>query len=297
MKILVTGAGGFVGKRLVAQLTQSGHDVTALLHSPVPPEDEHYFDSGSVRRIFGDLETLDPVTLPGGIEGMVMLAQSAHFRDFPAKARQVFEVNVAATFRLLDWARRECVQRVIVASSGGIYGGKLGGQFHETDGFATSTPLGFYLGSKACSEIVAQNYQQFFETLIILRPFFIYGPKQRADMFVTRIMHNVRDGREITLNGFAGLRVNPIYVDDAVNAFAVALERTGNRVVNIAGPDVVSLREMAVLFGARFGREPLFRHLDGDPIDYVADISVARTFLGLEPRSFADGIADTFATL
>lgn len=294
MRILVTGAGGFVGKRLVQRLADAGHSVLALIHTPTPEVDAAYFARPRVECLTADLETFEPGLLPGGIDAMVLLAQSAHFREFPLRAGQVFNVNVVANLRLLDWAVGVKVKRVVLASSGGIYGGKLGVQFHETDSFPVNSPLGFYLGSKVCSEIVAQNYRQFFESMIIIRPFFIYGPRQRADMFVTRIMQNVRDGREISLQGADGLRVNPIYVDDAVMAFARALERTGNSVVNVAGADMISLRDLALACARHYGREPVFRMVDGDPVDYVADISVARSFLGLQPRPFLVGLQETF---
>lgn len=242
--------------------------------------------------IEADLSNLDTALLPAGIHAVVALAQSAHFREFPERAKEVFDVNVTTNLRLLDWSVRSGVKRFVLASSGGIYGGKLGAQFQETDDFPVNSPLGFYLGSKLCSEIVFQNYRQFFDCAVIVRPFFIYGPNQRPDMFVTRIINSVRNGLSITLQGPEGLKINPIYVDDAVTAFMRALDISESRIVNVAGQDILSLRSIADMAGRYLGKTPVFEAAKGEPVDYVADITVARNVLGLEPRSFERGLSE-----
>jgi UDP-glucose 4-epimerase len=290
MKILITGAGGFVGKRLAAVLAEFGHEIVALVHSLPPDEDRKYFVSKRITTLEADLTTFALTGLPAGIEAIIALAQSVHFREFPERATEVFDVNVTTNLRLLDWAVRFGVRRFVLASSGGIYGGKLGVQFQETDAFPVSSPLGFYLGSKLCSEIVFQNYVHFFDSAVILRPFFIYGPGQREDMFVARLIKGVREGRPISLQGSHGLKVNPIFVDDAVKAFASALFLSGPHVVNVAGPEVLSLREIGDLIGGAVGRPPIYETREGEPIDFVGDITAASGKLGIPGVRFADGI-------
>jgi nucleoside-diphosphate-sugar epimerase len=292
LKILITGAGGFVGRRLVAAAATAGHDVIALLHSAPSEHDKKYFGSERVTVLEAELTTFDPAHLPAGIDAVIALAQSNHFREFPKHAMQVFDVNVAATLRLLDWCVTSGVRRFVLASSGGIYGGKRGVHFQETDGFAINSPLGFYLGSKLCSEIVLQAYRQFLDCAVVIRPFFIYGPAQRGDMFVTRIINSVRNGLPITLQGADGLKVNPIFVDDAASAFLGAVDLSGNWIINVAGPEILSLRILAEIIGQHLGASPVFQTVEGEPIDYVADIAIARKLLGLTPRGIESGLAE-----
>ena len=292
MKLVITGAGGFVGKRLVAAAAAAGHEVIALLHSVPAEPDRRYFSSKRVTILQTELTMFDPASLSPGIEAVISLAQSNHFREFPTHAAEVFDVNVTANLRLLDWAVRSGDRRFVLASSGGIYGGKLGARFQETDGFAINSPLGFYLGSKLCSEIVLQNYRHFLDCAVIVRPFFIYGPAQRADMFVTRIINSVRDGLPITLQGPDGLKMNPIFVDDAVSAFLGAVDLSGSWTINIAGPEILSLRDLADIIGQYLDARPIFRAAEGEPIDYVADIAIARRLLGLAPRAVKAGLAE-----
>ena len=293
MKMLVTGAGGFVGKRLVRHLADAGHDVTAVVRAEPAAADAPYFASPRLTVLRLDLARLDAGQLPRGIDAVYSLAQSSNFRSFPERADDIFAVNVAANATLLQWAVAQKVERFIYASSGGIYGGRSRGPSHESDLLAVDSPLGFYLGSKLCSEIVIQNFRQLFEGVVILRPFFIYGPNQRKDMFVARMIETVRAGRPVTLQGRDGLKVNPVYVDDAVAAFAQALHLEGNQVINIAGPDVMTLRAMCEIIGAAVGRRPVFEQKDGEPVDYIGDILQAEHRLALRPVPFETGIRRT----
>lgn len=288
MNILITGAAGFVGRRLVALLARARHDVLAVVHRP--PDEEHrgFFDHPSVTISQLDLAKADLGLLGGRrFDAVIALAQSQYFRDFPERADDIFAVNVAAHLKLLEWSRSRGVKRFIYASSGGIYGSSARVGVAETELLAVDSPLGFYLGSKLCAEVIFQNYRHYFETAAILRPFFIYGPGQRADMLIPRLIRAVREGISIHLQGTDGLRVNPIYVDDAAAAFAAALELRGCQVINVAGPETASLRDIGERVGRLLRRAPVFEEAPGAPSDYVANIDAARALLGA-PRTFLD---------
>jgi nucleoside-diphosphate-sugar epimerase len=287
MNILLTGAGGFVGRRLVALLARARHEVLAVVHRPPHEEHREFFDYPTVTVRQLDLAEGDLGLLGRRFDAVIALAQSQYFRDFPERADDIFAVNVAAHLKLLEWSRSRGVKRFIYASSGGIYGSSARVGVAETELLAVDSPLGFYLGSKLCAEVVFQNYRHYFETAAILRPFFIYGPGQRSDMLIPRLIHAVREGTPIRLQGTDGLRVNPIYVDDAAAAFAAALELRGCQVINVAGPETATLRDIGERIGRLLRRAPVFEEAPGAPSDYVANIDAARALLGA-PRTFLD---------
>lgn len=293
MKVLVVGAGGFLGRYLVRQIAEVGHEVVALIRSEPAPEDESFFKVERVRLLRMDLLRPDLSALPGDIDAVVALAQSEHFRKFPDKAEEIFAINVTATMSLLQWAAKNRVQKFIFASSGGIYGSNARPYVQETELLAVDSPLGFYLGTKLCAEIIFQNYRQFFETAVILRPFFIYGPGQRLDMFIPRLINSVFEGRPIQLQGEAGVRLNPIYVEDAAQAFANAIALRGCYVMNIAGPDVLSIREICEHIGKLCARIPIFEQMPGVPSDYVASTDLAKTLLSLPQTPLSYGLKQT----
>ena len=295
MKILVTGAGGFLGKRLTQRLAANGHEVIAAVRADPAAEDGHYFASGNVRVLKLDLSRVEDEQLPTGIDAVYSVAQSSHFRHFPEKAGDIFSVNVTANMKLLQWAMDRRIKRYIFASSGGVYGGRSGQEWRESEPLSVDSALGFYLATKLCSEVILQNCRQFFDTMAILRPFFIYGPGQRKDMLIARMVESVRNGQPIQLQGTSGLRLNPVFVDDAANAFEKALELKGWHVINVAGPTTVTLREIGQKIGALLGRTPVFGNKDGIPMDYVGATDTLRAKLCAKLTGIDDGLRATIA--
>ncbi len=121
----------------------------------------------------------------------------------PARALEVFQVNIASTARLLDFAWRAGIERFVYASSGGIYSGGIQ-TFHETSPVIQPNTLGYYLGSKVSCEALASSYARFMK-IMVLRFFFIYGRGQNRTMLIPRLIDNVRQGRPITIQGECGL--------------------------------------------------------------------------------------------
>lgn len=282
-----------MGRRLVRILADRGHEVLALVHrAPEPAVAEQLSHERITVRVM-DLERPDFKSLPKTVDSVIALAQSQYFRNFPERADEIFAINVAAQLRLLEWARHVGVQRFVYASSGGVYGPSARLAVAENELLAVDSPLGFYLGSKLCAEVMFQNYRHFFDTAVILRPFFIYGPGQKRDMLIPRLIDSVRNERAIQLQGPDGLRVNPIYLDDAAEGFAAALKVKGRHVLNLAGPDVVSLRSIGERIGRGLGRSPRFERIEGAPSDYVAITELANSLLGAPATGFDQGIAQT----
>ena len=290
MKIAITGAGGFLGKRLTRRLAAAGHEVIAILRGDPAPEDRPYFNAPGTRVLKLDLAALDCARLPRDIDAIYSIAQSSHFRSFPEKAEDIFSVNVTANMKLLQWAMENKVGRFVFASSGGVYGGRQGGEWIESEPLSVDSALGFYLGTKLCAEVILQNCRQFFGTMAILRPFFIYGPGQRKDMLIARMVESVRNGQPIYLQGRDGLRLNPVFVDDAAEAFVRALDLQGWHVINVAGPAAVSLRQIGEKIGALLGKAPVFEIKDGTPVDYVGATDSVRSKLGMKLTGIDEGL-------
>jgi UDP-glucose 4-epimerase len=280
--ILVTGANGLLGRSLVQRLVSSNevHAIVRVLpENPIRRVNYHAIDLGS------DWSTEQ---LPGNIESIIHLAQSSHFREFPEQAKDVFRVNVESTFRLLDYARRTGVRQFINASSGGVYGsGKRA--FDENSPIVPPGQLGYYLGSKLCSEVLVQSYAAHMQ-IVILRYFFIYGPNQDRSMLVPRLIDNIKNQRPIPLLGEHGIRINPIYVNDAVHATIAALDSGNSATFNVSGPDVLSLREICEIAGEQMKVEPIFELQDGRQRDLIGDNAAMLKQLWVPQVHFPEGI-------
>ena len=282
MTILVTGAAGFIGRALCRALVAEGKEVLAIIHRQAP--------IAGVTPIAADLAApLDRSLMPAPLDTIIHLAQSPRFREFADGARDMFEINLRSTFELLEFARESGARHFIYASSGGIYGEGVR-DFLDFEPVVMRKPLGFYLSTKLAAEILVENYADLF-TITTLRIFFAYGPGQQPDRLIPRLLENVRLGRPITLEGEQGLAINPIFVDDVVEILLRAIAHPTTMKVNVAGTEVLSLRDIGNILGVLVDRTPVYvSNPMGQSPRLVGDISALITKLGYRPRmDFRDG--------
>jgi UDP-glucose 4-epimerase len=277
VRILLTGAAGFIGSHALARLA-SEHDVHPLVR--VAPDESREW-------IVQDLaQPLDLSLLPERIDAVIHLAQSHRYREFPDGAEDVYAVNVNSTFELLEYARRAGARTFVLASTGGIYGYSYEALV-ETD---PANPLNFYLTSKHVAESLLANYQAFFQT-VVFRFFFVYGRGQ-GPMLVPTLIDKVRKGDQISIAGRPGQRINPIHVGDAIEAFPRALELERSDVFNVAGDEIVSIRELVGVIEQATGEAAHIRHIDPEHEgDLIGDNSRMKELLGIRPQmSLLEGI-------
>ena len=288
-RCLITGMSGLIGRDLMAMLA-SDWEVHALSRAPGEARE------GNPIWHCADLSTpsFDMTQLPSRVDTVVYLAQSEAFREFPERASEVFEVNTASVQRLLDYARTHGARRFIYASSGGVYGAGADRLSEEAPVVADGN-LGFYLGTKLCSEILVRNYASLMST-VILRFFFVYGPGQRKTMLIPRLLQAVREGRPVSLNATDGVRLNPCYVTDAAAAVARSLALEGSHTINVAGPQVLSLRAICEAIGRRLGKPPVFETQPGEPRHLVGDTTKMRELLGAPRVRFDEGLRHLLAS-
>jgi nucleoside-diphosphate-sugar epimerase len=100
-------------------------------------------------------------------------------------------------------------------------------------------------------------------------------------------------GEAITLDGPEGIRTNPTHIVDAVDGLAATLNLSGHHVINLAGPQALSLREIGQAIAAEVGREPLFTVREEQaPGNLIGDVTKARALLGVPRVRFSEGIVE-----
>lgn len=262
MRVLLTGGTGFVGRRLVPEIVRQ-HDVTCLVRTPLAAA-----NLGAVETIVTDLAaTTFTERLPADIDVVVHLAQA--YLPFPERASDLFGVNAVSTQLLADYARRTRVSRFVLASSGSVYRPAK----EPLDENAPTIPPGYHPTTKLIAEMILGQYRPYFGTAV-LRLFAPYGPGQ-VDRLIPRMFEAIRAGAPITLSRGGEPRINPIHVDDLVRIVAQAIDDTRSYTVNVAGPEAVSIRELAETIGGLIGRRPTFASQDAAIAgDFVADTSL-----------------------
>ena len=262
-KILITGSNGLIGGVLFEKLKQNPlYKIYGLSRSMKTNSNNFNIDLG------GDWK---PEQLPEKMDVIIHLAQSERFRDFPESAVEVLNVNTNSTLQLLEYARRSGVKKFIYASSGGVYGNSDVG-FNEESPLQPNKDLGFYLTTKFCSELIVENYKQFFD-INILRFFFVFGEKQKKNMLVPRLIESVRNHKSILLQGKEGIRINPIYVEDASNAVAAIVQKQGSYNINIGGNEIISIKQLCDLIGKQLNVAPVFECQNIEAKNLIGDIT------------------------
>jgi len=247
MRILVTGATGFIGRVLMPVLQRHNCETYAVVRSSAGLP-------GSWNPIELDLgRTFSAEKLPASIDAVIHLAQSQNYRRFPDAADDILAINVTATARLLHWAMHAGASSFVFASTGSVYSSSP-----DPNGvFSTLKPDGFYAASKAAAEMLLWPYQKYF-SCSALRLFAPYGANQ-VDRLVPTILQKVSQDTPVDLDGDKGLALAGIHVEDAARIFTMAVLQKWSGVYDIAAPGTFTIRDLAECIGAQLGRQPKFR--------------------------------------
>jgi UDP-glucose 4-epimerase len=288
--ILVTGASGLIGREFL-QTANSESEIVALARDPTAIDAAA--PAGRAQWLSIDLR--DPGfarRLPGQVDAIVHLAQAREYRDFPASAVDIFDVNLSATARLLDYARRAGVQRFVFASTGTMYEPS-----HETlTERATIHCASYYAASKRAAELLIDQYRGMFGCWL-LRIFTVYGVGQR-DQLIANLIRRVADEAPVPIQGRSGLPVSPIHAGDVARALwhaatgADAAPESGCETANVGGSERLTIRDLAEEIARALGTTARFDCAAGDdPPGWIADRTLLdRRFPLTDPLPFADGI-------
>ena len=303
MRVLVTGAAGFIGSHACDRLLGQGHEVIG-----VDCFTDHYARASKERNLAAarewttfslreiDLARDDLVGLLDGIDTVIHLAAHAGVRQAYGDSFETYvERNVLATQRLLGEAAAAPVTRFTLASSSSVYGNAAQDPATESCPVA---PISLYGMTKHAAEELAGVYMRSHDVPVTtLRFFTVYGPRQRPDMAFHRFIASALEGERIQLIGDGRQARDFTYVGDAVDAAILAATRGRvGAVYNIGGGKPVELNEAVALIGELVER-PLevecLPALVGEAKRTACDGSLARRELGFVPRTpLATGLSE-----
>lgn len=299
MRLLLTGAAGFIGSHLAERLAEDGHDVLgvdAFPHDVAAPQRDHHAallrEKGvEVRRV--DLAEDALGDLLDGAEGVVHLAAQTGLRDVPAEAYE--RNNVLATRRLVAAATRVPALKAFVhASTSSVYGALATGE--ET---APTRPASAYGHTKLAAEQIVQGAAADGLPACVVRLYSVYGPRDRPDKLVPRLLRALDGGAPFPLHaGSAEHRRSYTFVDDAVEGLVRVLDRIETcrgETLNLGYPVPATTAEAIGALEALVGRcVPMVEvpARAGDQVATQAHIGRARALLGFQPATpLRDGLA------
>jgi UDP-glucuronate 4-epimerase len=305
MRVLITGGAGFIGSHLSERLLRDGLQVSILddLNDFYPPalklqNLEAIRQIGSVRFQHGDIR--DPAAVEkfmdlAAPDIVVHLAARAGVRPSLEEPLLYEQTNVLGTLTLLEACRRRGIRKFVFASSSSIYGVANRVPFSEDD--QTNLPVSVYAATKIAGEKLCYTYSHLYGlSVVCLRFFTVYGPRQRPDLAIRKFTESIAADRPIPVFGDGGTGRDYTYIDDIVQGLRAALDYPCRfDVFNLGNSHPVLLRDMIATIEQALGKRATLQRLPEQPGDVpitFADISRARKLLGYEPRTpFADGIA------
>jgi UDP-glucuronate 4-epimerase len=291
MRYLVTGAAGFIGSQLLRALLERGHAATgwdAFTDYYDPALKEKNAAGLPVERI--DLAE-DPLELDG-LDGVFHLAGQPGVASFGGVFPVYVRQNLLASERLFEAAAAAGV-RTVFASSSSIYGDA---EAYPTSEETRPRPISPYGITKLAAEHLGGAYaREFGLDHVVVRYFTIYGPRQRPDMALAKIVACLVEGRPFELHGDGTQSRSFTFVEDAVEATILSMEHgAAGDVFNVGGGEEASMLDAIDTLESVSGRTlellPGPRR-EGDQARTLADTSRIRERTGWEPRTpFAQGL-------
>lgn len=301
MKFLVTGGAGFLGSALANQLAHDGHEVRALDDLSAGDSDRL---AAEVLFTRGDVNDRPKLwSLLQGVECVYHLAARVSVPESILFPREYNAVNVGGTVGVMEAMRDAGVKRVVLTSSGAVYGAQLQQPLRETLVPIPDSPY-------AVSKLSAEAYVRTIGTLwgietVALRVFNAYGPGQPLPAshppVVPRFIKGAVSGASLVVHGDGQQSRDYVFVSDVVAALlAAATARNLDRlVINVGSGTATSLRQLVAAVGEVTGArlEPLYNNNESGGVrEMCADLTLAGNLLGYSPKVGLDeGLRRTLA--
>lgn len=308
MKVLVTGAAGFIGSHVARTLLDRGDTVIGIDNL------NDYYDPALKRgrlALLGRLagfrftpgDVAERETMAGlvaeheDIEAVVHLAAQAGVRHSMIDPYAYVRANVMGHVVVLEAVRRlPRLRHLVYASTSSVYGANTSMPFREAD--RVDTPLSLYAATKRADELISHAYGHLFGVPQTgLRFFTVYGPWGRPDMAYYGFARAIAAGEPITLFDGGRLKRDFTYIDDIVAGVVGALDRppeTGTRILNIGNHQAETVAMLVSLLEAGLERRAVIRVAPrpaADVEETFADINEIAALTGFSPRTrLADGI-------
>jgi NAD dependent epimerase/dehydratase len=295
-RILVTGAGGFIGSHLTEALLREGAWVRALLHYNSRGDWArltHLIDEPPRRLEIRAGDVRDPFLVESMVEGVDIVVHLAALVPVPYSylaPAEFVDTNVRGTLHLLEAARRHGVERFIQTSSSEVYGSARYTPIDEAHPLQAQSP---YAASKIGADALAESYHRSFGVPVtILRPFNAYGPRQSARAFLPAVLAQAMTSDVVSVGALDPVR-DMNFVEDTVAGFVAACRAPDieGQVLHLGSGRGVSMRDLLEIAMKAAGKRP---RIESDPgrmrpsgsevRELVCNSSAARARLGWQPR-------------
>ena len=296
MKILVTGADGFIGSHVVETLVKSGHDVRAFVlynsfnswgwldESDKAIRDSIDIFAGDIRDPHGVDKAVEKQEVILNLAALIAIPYSYHSPD------TYIDTNIKGTLNILQAARRHSVKRVVQTSTSEVYGTA---QYIPIDEAHPLHPQSPYAATKVGADQLALSFHASFDVPVgILRPFNTYGPRQSARAVIPTIISQLANKSKVKLGSLSPTR-DFSFVQDTANGFLAAAQSDAivGQTINLGSGFEISIKETAEIIAKLMNTklelvddEQRVRPENSEVERLHASIEKAKTLLGWQPE-------------
>jgi len=304
MKILVTGAAGFIGSHLTDLLLKRRDSVIGIdnfdpFYDIAIKEKniEHalsYHSFSLHRTDICDYQAISDIIQREKPEIVVHIAAKAGVRPSILDPHGYYRTNVEGTINLLECCKRFEINKFILASTSSIYGNNKKVPFAEND--PVEFPISPYAASKKSAELFCHTYHHLYGIQIYaLRFFTVYGPRQRPDLAIHKFFSLLQQGKPIPIYGDGTTCRDYTYIDDILQGVIRSIDRvSGFEIINLGESKTTKLNDLVRLIEEIAGgpvTKEFFPLQPGDVKQTYADIDKARKLLNYDPQTeMKDGL-------
>jgi dTDP-glucose 4,6-dehydratase len=296
VKILVTGADGFIGSHVVETLVKSGHDVRAFVlynsfnswgwldESDKAIRDSIDIFAGDIRDPHGVDKAVENQEVILNLAALIAIPYSYHSPD------TYIDTNIKGTLNILQAARRHGVKRVVQTSTSEVYGTA---QYIPIDEAHPLHPQSPYAATKVGADQLALSFHSSFDVPVgILRPFNTYGPRQSARAVIPTIISQLANKSKVKLGSLSPTR-DFSFVQDTANGFLAAAQSDAivGQTINLGSGFEISIKETAETIARLMNKklelvddEQRVRPENSEVERLHASIEKAKTLLGWQPE-------------
>jgi len=297
MKILVTGAAGFIGSHVCKHFTGLGHHVIGIDNfDPFYPKKFKELNIAGLKNnnLFQFLEAdirdskaMNNIFAEGQVDIVIHLAAKAGVRPSIDSIAEYYDVNVNGTVSLLESMRAHSVTKMVFASSSSVYGNNPKVPFSEADN--VDNPISPYASTKKSGELLCHVYNHLYGfDITCLRFFTVFGPGQRPDLAIHKFTRLIDKGESIPFYGDGSTSRDYTFIDDIVNGISCASKNLGGyRIYNLGESKVIDLKKLVHTIENSLGKKAVLNKLplqQGDVTITYADISKAKKEIGYNPQ-------------
>ena len=317
MKILVTGAAGFIGFHVCKRFIKEGIEVVGIdnLNS--------YYDINLKKNRIKELDNLSKQLLisfkfykgdivqskdleklfndankeKSKITEVIHLAAQAGVRYSLENPSAYIQSNLVGFFNIIEQSKKNCINNFYYASSSSVYGGNDKTPFEESDN--VNQPISLYAATKKSNELIAHTYSHLFNLPTIgLRFFTVYGPWGRPDMALFKFTESIINNKPIRVFNYGNMLRDFTYIDDVIESIFLLMQNSDNnsnsklyKIFNIGNSNPTKLYDYIEAIENNLGKKAdmiLEEMQPGDVKETYANTELLQKFISFKPNTTID---------